>query len=57
MDENIISMSLSGEIIENTLGNAIKGILDAGINLKVKKYNDKRGRITFYIDIEENEAA
>ena len=57
MDENIISMSLSGEIIENTLGNAIKGILDAGINLKVKKYNDKRGRITFYIDIEENKAA
>jgi hypothetical protein len=57
MDENIISMSLSGEIIENTLGNAIKGILDVGINLKVKKYNDKRGRITFYIDIEENKAA
>jgi hypothetical protein len=57
MDENIISMSLSGEIIENTLGNAIKGILDAGINLKVKKYNDKRGRITFYFDIEDDKAA
>jgi hypothetical protein len=56
-DEEIVSMSLSGEIIPSTLGNSIKGILDAGINLKVKKYNDKRGRITFYIDIEENKAA
>jgi hypothetical protein len=50
-------MSLSGEIIPSTLGNSIKGILDAGISLKVKKYNDKRGRITFYIDIEEKKAA
>ncbi len=35
----------------------LKGILDAGISLKVKKYNDKRGRITFYIDIEEKKVA
>jgi len=56
-DEEIVSMSLSGEIIENTLGNAIKGILDEGIPLKIKKYNDKRGRITFYIDIEDDNAA
>ena len=56
-DEEIVSMSLSGEIIPSTLGNNIKEILDAGINLKIKKYNDKQGRITFYIDIEEDKAA
>ena len=56
-DEKIFSMSLSGEIIPSTLGNSIKGILDEGIPLKIKKYNDKRGRITFYIDIEDDKAA
>ena len=56
-DEEIVSMSLSGEILPTMMGNSIKGILDEGIPLKIKKYNDKRGGITFYIDIEEDKAA
>jgi hypothetical protein len=56
-DEKIFSMSLSGEILPTSMGTFIKGILDEGIPLKIKKYNDKRGRITFYIDIEDDKAA
>jgi hypothetical protein len=56
-DEEIVSMSLSGEILPSSIGACIKGILDEGIPLKIKKYNDKRGRITFYIDIEDDNAA
>jgi hypothetical protein len=56
-DEKIFSMSLSGEILPTSMGTFIKGILDEGIPLKIKKYNDKRGRITFYIDIEDEKAA
>jgi hypothetical protein len=56
-DEEIVSMSLSGETLPTSMGNFIKGILDEGIPLKIKKYNDKQGRITFYIDIEDDKAA
>ena len=56
-DEKIFNMSLSGEILPTSMGTCIKGILDEGIPLKIKKYNDKRGRITFYIDIEDDKAA
>ena len=56
-DEEIVSMLLSGEILPKPMGTCIKGILDEGIPLKIKKYNDKRGRITFYFDIEVDKAA
>ena len=56
-DEEIVSMLLSGEILPTSMGNCIKEILDEGIPLKIKKYNDKRGRITFYFDIEDDKAA
>ena len=56
-DEEIVSMLLSGEILPKPMGTCIKGILDEGIPLKIKKYNDKRGRITFYFDIEDDKAA
>ena len=56
-DEEIVSMLLSGEILPKPMGTCIKGILDEGIPLKIKKYNDKRGGITFYFDIEDDKAA
>lgn len=55
-DDEILSLTLTGEILPNTMGEAIKGIVKAGIELKVKCY-EPAGNTMFYFELNEPKAA
>ena len=49
-DELIIEVRISGEILPNQMGQTIKAILDAELEVKVRYYDNKRGYKTLYFD-------
>lgn len=56
-DELIIEVRISGEILPNQMGQTIKTILDEGLSLKVRYYDNKRGHKTLYFDYPKSDKA
>lgn len=56
-DETIESMTIKGHPIKNTIGECVKGILDAEVKLMVRRIINDDGKARIYIDIEEDKAA
>ena len=49
-DEQILEVKISGEILPSQIGQTIKTILDEGLDVKVRYYDNKRGHKTLYFD-------
>lgn len=56
-DEQLIDMKISGEILPGQMGQTIKAILDAELEVKVRYYDNKRGYKTLYFDHPESDKA
>lgn len=56
-DELIIEVRISGEILPSQMGQTIKTILDEGLDLKVRYYDNNRGYKTLYFDHPESDKA
>ena len=56
-DEQLIDVKISGEILPGLMGQTIKAILDAELEVKVRYYDNKRGYKTLYFDHPESDKA
>ena len=56
-DEQLIDVKISGEILPGQMGQTIKTILDEGLDVKVRYYDNKIGHKTLYFDHPESDKA
>lgn len=56
-DEQLIDVKISGEILPSQMGQTIKSILDAELEVTVRYYDNKRGHKTLYFNHPESDKA